>query len=166
MFLDHFKTNFQSSFPPIPKDLDNLFPDKITESGNTLLYEIPSDHGMHSTIKQIPLSKSPSLDGFKCFFYKQYLHIVKDDLNAAIKSFFIFGHLLKEMNHTHIVLIPKTNSPSTFYEFRPICLSNICYKINTKILSNRLKQVMHKFISPYQTAFLPRKFIQENTILA
>lgn len=68
MFLDHFKTIFQSSFPPIPKDLDNLFRDKITESDNTLLYEIPFDDEILSTIKQISSSKSPGTGGFTCFF--------------------------------------------------------------------------------------------------
>lgn len=73
--------------------------------------------------------------------------------------------MLKEMNHTHIVLIPKTVSPSIVHQFRLISLSNVCYKIIAKILSNRLKLVMQKFISPYQTAFLLGKVIQGNTIL-
>lgn len=51
MFLDHFKTIFQSSFPPSPEDLENLFPDKITESDNTILSEIPFDDEILSTIK-------------------------------------------------------------------------------------------------------------------
>jgi hypothetical protein len=48
----------------------------------------------------------------------------------------------------------------------PINLCSIAYKIITKILTNRLKTMLPKIISPLQSAFVPFKNIQDNTILA
>ena len=50
--------------------------------------------------------------------------------------------------------------------FRPISLINFNYKIISKILSNRLKPLLHKIVSPTQFAFLKGRSIHNNTILA
>jgi hypothetical protein len=50
--------------------------------------------------------------------------------------------------------------------YRPISLTNFNYKIISKILSSRLKLVLHKIISPTQSAFLKGRSIHDNTILA
>jgi hypothetical protein len=64
-----------------------------------------------------------------------------------------------------IALIPKVNNPSRVNQFRPISLTNFNYKIISKILSNRLKPLLHKIISPLQSAFFRGRSIHDNTIL-
>ena len=85
---------------------------------------------------------------------------------ACIWDFFGNNRLLKEQNHTFIALIPKQLGASTIHQFRPISLCNIIYKTISKILADRFKALLHLFISPYQSAFVPSKNIQDNTILA
>jgi hypothetical protein len=85
---------------------------------------------------------------------------------SNIWDFFGNNWLLKEQNHTFIALIPKQLGASTVHQFRPIRLCNIIYKIISKILANKLKDLLHLFISPYQSAFVPSRNIQDNTILA
>jgi hypothetical protein len=74
--------------------------------------------------------------------------------------------MLKEFNHTNIALIPKVDNPQSVNHYRPISLTNFNYKIISKILSFRLKLVLHKIISPTQSAFLKGRSIHDNTILA
>ena len=62
--------------------------------------------------------------------------------------------------------VPKLSGSYTAHQFRLISLYNIFYKIISKILANRLKVHMHKIISPFQSAFVPKRNIQNNTILA
>jgi hypothetical protein len=87
-------------------------------------------------------------------FYKSYWPIVNISVIIFVHSFFGGGFMLKEFNHTNIALIPKFDNPSMVNHVRPISLTNFNYKIILKILSNRFKPLLHKIVSPAQSAFL------------
>jgi hypothetical protein len=73
--------------------------------------------------------------------------------------------MLKELNHSFIVLIPKNENPSNFNHFRPISLCNTMYKVISKLLVARLRPLLHKFISPLHSAFIPGRWIIENIVM-
>jgi hypothetical protein len=85
--------------------------------------------------------------------------------SPAYGIFFGQNNLLKEQNHTFIALVPKKLGTSSVHQFRPISLCNVIYKIISKILANRFKGLLHHFISPFQSAFVPSRNIQDNSIL-
>lgn len=82
-----------------------------------------------------------------------------------VLHFFQIGHMLRQLNHSFLVLLPKINHPTLIEQFRPISLCNVAYKVIAKILTGRLKEVISKLISPFQAAFVPGRTIQENAIL-
>lgn len=60
----------------------------------------------------------------------------------------------EELNHTHIVLIPKVRKPVEMKDLRPISLCNVSYKLISKIFANRLKKLLLTIIKENQSAFV------------
>jgi hypothetical protein len=149
----HFTDLFATSNPCLPDELLNLFDTVITAEDNLSICSIPSEQEIHDSVFSIGPTKSPGPDGFTGLFYQKYWSLVKPVVLSCVWNFFNNHHLLQEHNHTFIALVPKQMGPSTVHHFRPISLCNIIYKIISKILANRLKGLLHHFISPYQSNF-------------
>lgn len=49
--------------------------------------------------------------------------------------FFANGCLLRQMNHSNLVLISKVDNEALIRQFRPISLCNVSYKILFKIMA-------------------------------
>ncbi|XP_028081678.1 uncharacterized protein LOC114283052 [Camellia sinensis] len=120
----------------------------ISSTMNASLIQAVSDEEIKLAAFQLGSLKAPGPDGYPGYFYHWHWDIVGPSLCAAVKSFFRGGFLLKEMNHTNLVLIPKVPAPETLSQFRPISLCNFNIKVITKILANRLKGVLSEVVSP------------------
>ena len=105
-------------------------------------------------------------DGMNALFYQKFWHIVGDDVIAAVLNFLNSGTMLPEINYTHIVLILKIKSLERISDFRPISLCNVIYKIISNVLANKLKLILPRLISPSQSAFVPRRLIIDNVLVA
>lgn len=83
----------------------------------------------------------------------------------AVKCFFSTGLLPKGCNSSFITLIPKIHDAKLVKDFRPITLVGSVYKIITKILANRLSQVISDLISDVQSAFVANRQILERPFI-
>ena len=71
-----------------------------------------------------------------------------------VNDYIITSNLLKELNQTFILLIPKKEDPRHLEDFRTISLYKTIYKVLTKIVANCIKPVLDNFIRPNHNDFL------------
>jgi hypothetical protein len=68
---------------------------------------------------------------------------------------------MRSINGSYVTLIPKNNSPDSVGDYRPISLLNTSVKVLTKILANRLQQVITKLVHQNQYGFIKARSIQD-----
>lgn len=73
---------------------------------------------------------------------------------------------ISALNETFMVLIPKLKDPKKVFEYRPISLCNVVYKLISKMLSNRQKNIFPSIISKSQSTSVNERLITDNVILA
>jgi len=66
----------------------------------------------------------------------------------------LFGNIPGCLNSTFLALITKENNPTTLGDYRPISLCNLCYKLISKIISNRINPFLSRKMSVEQLGFL------------
>jgi len=64
-----------------------------------------------------------------------------------------------------LILIPKTSSPQTAADFRPISCCNVVYKCISKLLCSRLKSILPDIISHSQSAFIQQRELSYNIMI-
>ncbi|KAM5579239.1 hypothetical protein ABKV19_009163, partial [Rosa sericea] len=138
----------------------------ITQEMNDQLCTTYTKEEVRFALFQMYPTKSPGPDGMPPIFFQHYWDHIGDDIFAAVHSFLQTGQLLKEVNFTHICLIPKVSNPENMSDLRPIALCNVIYKICSKVIANRLKIILPEVISPFQSAFIPGRLITDNILVA
>ena len=135
------------------------------EQANVLSRTVTRDE-IKEALFSIGEDKSPGPDGFTSCFFKKSWNIVGDLLCDAVLEFFESTSLLKQVNHSAIVLIPKTAHSSSVQDFRPISCCNITYKVISKVLAGRLSSILPSLVDQAQSAFVKGRSMVDNIHLA
>ena len=108
-------------------------------------------------------NKSPGNDGLSSSFYLKFFDILGEKLTKIINLAFEQNSLSNSQKLSYITLICKDKSQSDDMKFyRPISLLNIDYKIISKILSQRLSNILPKIIGIDQTCAVKGRSIFDN----
>ncbi|OMO52016.1 reverse transcriptase [Corchorus capsularis] len=99
-------------------------------------------------------------------YHLRFFSVVGNDVTDFVLDFLNNGSPLSNVNHTNIVLIPKLDSPRFAKDYRPISLCNVIFKIVSKVLANRLKDILPELIGENQSAFVPKRMIYDNAMIA
>ena len=110
--------------------------------------------------------KAPGPDGFTVAFWQSCWDFTKEEIMEMFKEFHEHSFFLKSLNNTFLVLIPKKGGAEDLGDFRPISLLGGLYKLLAKVLTNRLKKVVGKAVSPTQNAFVMGRQILDASLIA
>jgi hypothetical protein len=120
--------------------------------------EIPCNLGeLKEVLTLFKKEKIPGPDGWTVEFFIHFFDLVGGDLLEMVEESRSRGVIVGGLNSTFLALIPKVNKPTTFGDFRPISLCNLCYKLISKIIANRIKPFLSRSLSEEQLGFLKGK---------
>ena len=144
----------------------NVVNRRMTEDMVEVLSRPYSSEEVKAASFQMGPTKASRPDGMNALFYQNFWHIVGNEVIDAVLDFLHTGHMVPDINYTHIVLIFKVKKLEKMVDFRPIGLCNVLYKIISKVLANRLKLILPQLVSPTQSAFVPGCLITDNVLVA
>jgi hypothetical protein len=145
--------------------LDHV-PRKVTPAVNSILDAPFSQEEVKKALFQMFPTKAPGPDGFPAHFFQRHWDICGEDITRAVLDIVRGNESTESINDTILVLIPKVKNPTLLSQFRPISLCNVFYKIASKVMANRLKQILPDIISEEQSAFVSGRLITDNIISA
>ena len=106
--------------------------------------------------------KTPGNDGIPAEFYKTFWNSVGVFMTEVFNHSFELGQMSNSQQQAVITLIDKTGKDRMFLKnWRPISLINIDSKIATKVIANRIKNVLPGIIHSNQSGFMKGRFIGE-----
>lgn len=158
-FVSYFENLFTSN-ECREEELDKVLshvPMKMSDGMNDQLLRpfLPAD--VKEALFSMSPYKSPGKDGLGAGFFQKFWDTVGSDVCKAALDFLDGQGSLECVNETIICLIPKVKEARAVTDYRPISLCNVIYKIVTKMMTNRLREVLGGIISEEQRYGLVRQ---------
>ncbi|CAM8951229.1 unnamed protein product [Rhodiola kirilowii] len=143
-----------------------IIPKVVTEDMNRALVAPFTEGEVRRALYLMHPSKAPGLDGLSAAFYQSNWEIVGTDVVKEVLNCLNNKRLDPDLNETLIVLIPKVKKVEKVEELRPISLCSVAMKIITKVLANRLKEILPELIFYSPSAFVKGRLISDNILIA
>lgn len=137
----------------------------ISEETNLQLIDEPSSEEIRKAVFSIHPGKAPGPDGFSACFFQSNWAAIGPAIVGEIQEFFSNRVMPRNLNETHIRLIPKGQGPRRVADYRPIALCNVYYKTISKLLAKRLQPLLSSLIAENQSAFVPGRAIADNVLI-
>jgi exonuclease III len=139
---------------------------RVTEEMNANLLKEFTEAEVVDALENIGDLKAPGPDGMPSIFYKKHWEFVGPHVIKEVLGVLNGGEIPENWNDTWVTLIPKVKNPEAMKDLRPISLCNVVYKLISKVLANRLKEILNEIVAPNQSAFVPGRLITDNILLA
>lgn len=117
--------------------------------------------GIDKVVKALPHNKVPGPNGFNTNFIKKCWPTISSDFYELCAAFFDGEICLQSINGSYVTLVPKNDASSLVGDFRPISLLSSSIKLITKLLANRLQQVILRLVHKNQYGFIKIRTIQD-----
>ena len=164
--VNYYQHLFTSSNPDNLEEVLAEIPQKVIEEMNEALTTLFIVDEVKKALKQMEPLKSPGSDGMPPLFFQSYWSLVGSNVKESILMYLNSGMLPKSLGHFFISLIPKVKNLEHISQYRPISLSNVLYRVFSKVLANRLKPFLPHLVSEHQSTFISDKLISDSVLVA
>jgi len=139
---------------------------RVSIEDNQMLQKEFEEQEIWECVKLCAGDKAPGPDGYTMAFYIHCWEVIKGEVISTIRNFHERCFFEKSFNSTYVALIPKKMGAKELTHFRPISLISSVYKIISKVLTDRLKNVIHKLVDTQQLAFIKGRQIMDAILMA
>ena len=116
----------------------------------------------YNALKELSWNKSPGNDGFTAEFYCTFWPVLGGWVVNALNESYDRGVLSSSQRQGVITLIEKEGKDNlNIKNYRPITLLNVDYKILSKVLAKRIKEVLGEIIHSDQVGYIKNRNIGE-----
>ncbi|CAM2100098.1 unnamed protein product [Caretta caretta] len=161
---------YANLFSPDLTDADArrvLWTELLTVSaGNRDRLELPlSLAELSEALRRMPTNKSPGMDGLTMEFYRMFWDVLGPDLVIVWAKSLQREILPLSCRQAVLALLPKKGDLCDLWNWRPISLLSMDYKVVAKAISLQLGSVLADVVHPDQTYTIPGWTIFDNLYL-
>ena len=138
----------------------------VTAAHNEELLRPVTMKEVTDAMNQLPVGKAPGVDTIPAEFYQELWDNIDFDIFNFVSESISQASITDELNISKIALLPKSEDRLRIQNYRPISLLNTLYKVVAKVYANRMKPILHNWVLPSQTGFVPNRCILDNIFLA
>ncbi|KAL3682038.1 hypothetical protein R1sor_000060 [Riccia sorocarpa] len=168
--LHQYDTALYKREPPSDSDLEvrretlQKIDRKVTDQQNSKLIQTPSKEEIGRTVKSFKSEKSPGADGMTTEVLRELWSDSKHDVIEFVNFFWGTDQLSWKQQAGIIKLIPKDGNRELIKNWRPLTLLNTGYKLVSKIMANRLKDLLPSLVEPQQKGFIQGRKIADSVL--
>ena len=135
---------------------------KLSEESRNLCEGKVTKEECFNVLQQMKHNKSPGNDGLTVEYYCTFWPLLGDLLVEVLNESHDRGELSNSQKQGVITLLEKKGKDTLYVKnYRPITLLNVDYKILSKVLANRIKEVLGEIIHHDQVGYIKDRNIGE-----
>ncbi|KAG5616263.1 hypothetical protein H5410_016087 [Solanum commersonii] len=164
--VDFFVAQFTEDNGNSDYNMLDYIPRSISNAENEDMIRPPEKEEVKRVVFELDGNSACGPDGFSGLFFQTCWDIIGDDITKLVRAFFCGQELPKYITHTNLVLLLKKEVVKHFSDLRPISLSSFMKKIISRLVHERILNVLPRIISQNQAGFVTGRNITENVLLA
>jgi hypothetical protein len=145
-------------------NISNLNMKQLSDTDRSFLTAPFTINDIKKVVFEMKHNSAPGPDGFPVEFFQNFWDLIQMDVWNLFKDFYVGNLDIERLNYGMVTLLPKVDIAVDMKNFRPICLLNLCYKIITKVLNNRLASCITKVISDSQYGFIKNRYNMDGVV--
>ena len=138
---------------------------QVNDRDNAVLNRELSLNELYTALMSLGNGKAPGIDGLPVDFYKSFWPVIGEDFLEVFRDSLRKGLLPLSCRRAVITLLPKKGDLQELKNWRPVSLLCGDYKILSKALASRLREVVSEVIHVDQTYCVPGRLISDNITL-